>query len=119
MIEIVKHRHSISIILFAKVEIWKNSSFDNNSISFIKTSIIRTVGGIDTINGVNYVYRGLGTGKNVVAWPVYSAIGNVAGVENLLIQLGTNPNSTNSNLVSVQPAQVAKIFTANIQVVIH
>ncbi|KGE25080.1 baseplate J/gp47 family protein [Leptospira interrogans] len=105
--------------IFAKVEIWKNSSFDNNSISFIKTSIIRTIGGIDTINGVNYAYRGLGTGKNVVAWPIYSAIGNVAGVENLLIQLGTNANSTNSNLVSVQPAQVAKIFTANIQVVVH
>ncbi|WP_229267059.1 baseplate J/gp47 family protein [Leptospira sp. mild_001] len=105
--------------IFAKVEIWKNSSFDNNSISFIKSSIIRTIGGIDTINGVNYVHRGLGTGKNVVAWPVYSAIGNVAGVENLLIQLGTNANSTNSNLVSVQPAQVAKIFTPNIQVVIH
>ncbi|EMS87323.1 baseplate J/gp47 family protein [Leptospira noguchii] len=105
--------------IFAKVEIWKNSSFDNNSISFIKTSIVKTIGGIDAVAGVNYVYKGLGTGKGVVAWPIYSAIGNVTGVENLLIQLGTSLNSTNSNMVSVQPAQVAKIFTANIQVVIH
>ncbi|WP_061244846.1 baseplate J/gp47 family protein [Leptospira noguchii] len=105
--------------IFAKVEIWKNSSFDNNSIQFIKTAIVKTVGGIDTIAGVNYVYKGLGTGRNVVAWPIYSAIGNVTGVENLLIQLGTNSGSTNSNLVSVQPTQVAKVFTANIQVVLH
>ncbi|EKT88348.1 baseplate J/gp47 family protein [Leptospira santarosai] len=105
--------------VFAKVEIWKNSSFDNNSISFIKTAIVKTIGGIDTVSGVSNVYRGLGTGKNVVAWPIYSAIGNVAGVENLLIQLGTSSNSTNSNMVSVQPAQVAKMFTANIQVVVH
>ncbi|EKO35462.1 baseplate J/gp47 family protein [Leptospira santarosai] len=105
--------------VFAKVEIWKNSSFDNNSISFIKTAIVKTIGGIDTVSGVNNVYRGLGTGKNVVAWPIYSAIGNVTGVENLLIQLGTSSNFTNSNMVSVQPAQVAKMFTANIQVVVH
>ncbi|MDI7218757.1 baseplate J/gp47 family protein [Leptospira santarosai] len=105
--------------IYAKVEIWKNASFDNSSISFIKSSIIRTIGGIDTVSGVSNVYRGLGTGKNVVAWPIYSAIGNVTGVENLLIQLGTSSNSTNSNMVLVQPAQVAKMFTANIQVIIH
>ncbi|EMI61589.1 baseplate J-like protein [Leptospira sp. Fiocruz LV4135] len=105
--------------IYAKVEIWKNASFDNSSISFIKSSIMKTIGGIDTVSGVNNVYRGLGTGKNVVAWPIYSAIGNVTGVENLLIQLGTSSNSTNSNMVSVQPAQVAKMFTANIQVIIH
>ncbi|KXZ31579.1 baseplate protein J [Leptospira santarosai] len=105
--------------IYAKVEIWKNASFDNSSISFIKSSIIRTIGGIDTVSGVSNVYRGLGTGKSVVAWPIYSAIGNIAGVENLLIQLGTSSNSTNSNMVSLLSAQVAKMFTANIQVVVH
>ncbi|MDI7188850.1 baseplate J/gp47 family protein [Leptospira santarosai] len=105
--------------IYAKVEIWKSASFDNSSISFIKSSIIRTIGGIDTVSGVSNVYRGLGTGKDVVAWPIYSAIGNIIGVENLLIQVGTSSNSTNSNMVSVQPTQVAKMFTANIQVVVH
>ncbi|MBF3378517.1 baseplate J/gp47 family protein [Leptospira borgpetersenii] len=105
--------------IFAKVEIWKNFSFDNNSIQYIKTAIVRTIGGIDTVSGVNNVYRGLGTGKNVVAFPIYSTIGNVTGVENLLIQLGTSSGTTINNMVSVQPAQVAKIFTANIQVVLH
>ncbi|EMF82193.1 baseplate J-like protein [Leptospira weilii serovar Topaz str. LT2116] len=105
--------------VYAKVEIWKNGSFDNNSVTFIKTAIVRTIGGIDTVAGVDYVYKGLGTGKNVVAFPIYSAIGNVTGIENLLIQLGTSVGAINSNMVSVQAAQVAKILTANIQVVIH
>ncbi|WP_249262317.1 baseplate J/gp47 family protein [Leptospira alexanderi] len=69
--------------IFAKVEIWKNGSFDNNSVSFIKTAIVRTIGGIDSVSGVDYVYKGLGAGRNVVAFPIYSAIGNVTGVENL------------------------------------
>ncbi|EMY24741.1 baseplate J-like protein [Leptospira interrogans serovar Australis str. 200703203] len=107
------------LAIFAKVEIWKNGSFDNNSTSFIKTAIVRTIGGIDTVSGVNYVYKGLGTGKNVVAFPIYSAIGNITGIENLLIQLGSSVGAINSNMVSVQAAQVAKIITASIQVVIH
>ncbi|EKR54523.1 baseplate J/gp47 family protein [Leptospira interrogans] len=105
--------------IFIKVEIWRNSLFDNNSITFIKTAIVRTIGGVDTIAGVNYPYKGLGTGKNVVAYPIYSAIGNVVGVDNLLIQLGTSSGTTNANMVVVSPTQVAKAFTANIQVVIH
>ncbi|EMY02577.1 hypothetical protein LEP1GSC029_0225, partial [Leptospira interrogans str. 2002000626] len=72
-----------------------------------------------TVSGVNYVYKGLGTGKNVVAFPIYSAIGNITGIENLLIQLGSSVGAINSNMVSVQAAQVAKIITASIQVVIH
>ncbi|EMO26208.1 baseplate J-like protein [Leptospira interrogans serovar Bataviae str. HAI135] len=105
--------------IFVKIEIWRNSLFDNNSITFIKSAIVRTIGGVDTIAGVNYAYKGLGTGKNVVAYPIYSAIGNVVGVDNLLIQLGTSSGMTNANMVTVLPTQVAKVFTANIQVVMH
>lgn len=103
--------------IYARIEIEKDSYWVVGSETQIKTSIVQYIGGVDTIDGETTEYKGLGIGKRVISWQAFGYI-HVSGIVNLTILFGTSPSTINQTTVNVTNSQIARIATANIEVVL-
>lgn len=103
--------------IYARIEIEKDSYWVVGSETQIKTSIVQYIGGVDTIDGETTEYKGLGIGKRVISWQAFGYI-KVSGIVNLTILFGTSPIAINQTTVNVTNSQIARIATANIEVVL-
>lgn len=103
--------------IYARIEIEKDSYWVTGSEVQVKTAIVQYIGGVDTIDGETTEYKGLGIGKRVISWQAFGYI-KVSGIVNLSILFGTSPLTINLTTVNVTNSQIARIATANIEVVL-
>ena len=103
--------------IYARIEIEKDSYWVTGSEVQVKTAIVQYIGGVDTVDGQTTEYKGLGIGKRVISWQAFGYI-KVSGIVNLSILFGTSPLTINLTTVNVTNSQIARIATANIEVVL-
>jgi uncharacterized phage protein gp47/JayE len=102
--------------IYVDITIEPDSGWTVGNIPLIKTAIVKYIGGIDTVDGEQIEYSGLGIGEDVVAWKSYSYMRDIPGIKNLNILFGTSPSPINQTGISVPTNQIAKTETAYIGV---
>ena len=104
--------------IYIEVTIEPDSGWVAGNIPLIKTALVKYIGGIDTVDGEDTEYKGLGIGEDVVAWKSYSNMRDIPGIKNLNILFGTSPSVIDQTGISVPVNQIAKTLTANIEVIV-
>ena len=104
--------------IYCIMNVETTSGWELDNVTKLKTAIIKYIGGVDTIPPDVFEYKGLNIGQDVIAWKSYSYMRDIQGILNLEILFGTNPLAINQSGISVPVNQIAKIKTADINVVI-
>lgn len=103
---IIKFSHSTEVRIYAQIHIKVNSYFESDGIEKIKQNLNE------------YVY-GLSNGDTVILSAMYSYIHSVPGVvETVSLKLSKDNSNFNSSNIVVQPYEIARLSTEDIEVVI-
>ena len=102
--------------IYVDVEVETMGGWSADNIALIKTAIVKYIGGVDTVEGEDTEYKGIGIGEDIVAWKSYSNIVGIPGIKNLNIKFGTSPSPITLTGIAVPPNQIAKTQTSWIEV---
>lgn len=110
----IKFSRAEEVALKIEVEVTKNDSYPADGDDLIRSALVRYVGGED---GGSY-YNGLNMGAQVVYTRLISTVYSVAGVEDVVIRVGTGGSMGTGN-VHIEPFQVAQVKASDIGVTSH
>ncbi|TGK18033.1 baseplate J-like protein [Leptospira fluminis] len=99
------------------VNITKNANWSDSNIPLIKTKVIQTIGGADTIGTQVIEYHGLDVGQSVVAWEIVAGFDKIPGIDDVTVWMAFAPTvPTSSAKLVLGPTEFAQTFTANVTV---
>jgi uncharacterized phage protein gp47/JayE len=99
------------------VNISSNDLWSSGNVTLIKTAVIQTIGGVDTIDSISTQYTGGGIAADVYSWKIIGAFENIQGIENVTVFLAYAPTTPTTDTKEViTSAQYAWCEDSNITV---
>ncbi|KHD86380.1 hypothetical protein NG54_03450 [Heyndrickxia ginsengihumi] len=111
---IVRFDYAEEVQIYVRLTIQTNSKFEVDGVTQLKDSIIGKIGGTDS---AGVIQNGLDMGKPVIISQLYNAVYQVAGLDDVTIEIGTDPGALGTANVSVAQRQVAQTSVDIIEVI--
>ena len=111
---IIRFDYAEELPIYVKLTIQTNAEFETDGITQLKDSIIGKIGGTDSI-GV--IQNGLDMGKPVIISQLYNAVYQVAGLDDVTIEIGTSQDQLRATNITVAQRQVAQTSFDLIEVI--
>lgn len=116
--DIIKFSRPTNVSIYCSVDITTEAGFDMDNIRAMTADIVEYIGGTDSYVSegvpVSDVYPGSGIGQKVIAWKLYSILGEYQKLESLTILFGTSAGDVNYSVINMDSDKQANIVTANI-----
>lgn len=102
--------------IYFSISITTNPKFEVDGIDQIKNNIIAKIGGVDSTGTVQ---SGLPMGASVILSQQYSSVYQVAGIDDVTIEIGTTLDNLSASNISISQNQVAVTSVELIEVIIN
>lgn len=109
----VKFSRAEVVPIHIKAQVYKSAAYPLDGDKLIKTALVQFIGGADEGGGV---YAGLSMGEDVVLMKLASVLYDVAGVEDLSLQLSTDGTTYTGQNIKIDIHQVAQTAAEWIEV---
>lgn len=109
----VKFSRAEVVPVHIKVQVYKSAAYPLDGDKLLKTALVQFIGGVDEGGAV---YAGLSMGEDVVLMKLASVLYNVAGVEDLLLQLSADETTFDGQNIQIDVHQVAQTAAEWIEV---
>lgn len=101
--------------IYMRVTIKTNPAFEMDGVRQIKDAFISKVGGTDSNNESQ---RGLSMGTDVTIFPLNKALVNINGIDDALIEIGTDISNLGTGSIEINQHEVAETALDNIEVIL-
>lgn len=113
--------HSIGFSRPTEVSVWvritltRTADYPTNGDDLVRTAVVQYIGGTD-VDGT--IYDGLGQGDDVIRYKISSAVGNVPGIDDLVVETSLTGNGTDWAQANVPIGQTSVAITTFDKVVV-
>ncbi|MGE7621684.1 baseplate J/gp47 family protein [Viridibacillus sp. NPDC096237] len=111
---IIRFDYAEILPIYMKLTVTKNGDFEVDGIDQLKNSMIEKIGGVD-LSGEEV--PGLTMDEDVVISQLYSSAFKVAGVQDIVIEIGTSAEELSITNIGISRKQIAELSLANIEVI--
>ena len=97
--------------------ITSNAEWVSANETAVKTAVVESIGGVDTISGVAIEYQGLDIGDDVRAYVPLTKMDNIAGIDEVEILIAYAPTTpTASTKLAISSNESSRVDTENVTV---
>jgi len=114
----VKFDRPTDLPIFVIVNLTVNAQWDPDQVAAVKTAVVKTIGGIDTVDLVATEYVGLAIGESVRTWTIIADLdeAGLVGIDAVQVLVGTVDPPTEDTLLSILARENPVTETANVEV---
>ena len=111
---VVRFDYAEEVPIYVRLTIKTNPKFETDGVTQLKDCIVGKIGGTDS-KGV--IQNGLGMGQTVVISQLYNAVYQVNGLDDVIIEIGTDSTNLGTSNITIAKRQVARASFDNIEVI--
>jgi uncharacterized phage protein gp47/JayE len=112
----VRFDYATEVQIKIKISVQSNTSFPSSGIADIKQTIIQHIGGKDS-SGTDWT--GLALGEKVVYSQLFSFVYEIAGIDDVTIQIAKDNNTYQMNNLTLQSYEIARTSVDLIEVTVN
>ncbi len=112
---VISFDYAEEVQIYGRITVTTNSKFEADGSDQIKNNLVVKIGGVDQ-DGV--IQNGLSMGESVILSQLYNNVYQVAGIDDVTIELGTSEDQLAASNIVITQRQVAETSFENIEVVI-